>query len=132
MNFTGCIECGSLVIENEALHLCASCNHARRKAEKDEIRNAGKKRKVIAEVSEKMKGKLKTYKELRKEYLAKNPFCKARLQDCTGHAKHVHHLSGRGSKLNAEETFMAVCFNCHRILHDKLSATERREKGLMI
>ena len=132
MNFTCCIECGSLVIENEALRLCASCSHARRKAEKDELKKVGKRRKPIVKVSEKMKGKLKTYRELRKEYLSKHQYCFANLPGCSKKATQCHHLGGRGTKLNASDTFMAVCFNCHRILHDKLSATERREKGLMI
>jgi len=117
---------------NEQVDFCASHLHAIRKSDRDELKNAGKKRKTIAKVSEKMKGKLKTYKQLRKEYLSTHPYCFANLPGCTKIATQCHHLGGRGTKLNAADTFMAVCFNCHRILHDKLSATERREKGLMI
>ena len=132
MNFIGCIECGSLVIENEALHLCASCSHARRKSDRDELKNAGEKRKTIAKVSEKMKGKLKTYKQLRQEYLSTHPYCFANLPGCTKTATTVHHLGGRGTKLNAVDTFIALCMSCHRTTHDKLSAAERRNKRLLL
>lgn len=119
-------------VENKDTGLCARHGAEMRKAERDEIKNAGKKRKQIAKFSEKMKGQLKTYKELRKEYLEKHKYCFANLEGCTKKATQVHHLSSRGSKLNQEETFMAVCFNCHSRLHSKLSATERRDRGLMI
>lgn len=122
-----CSYCGGSPIEHDGL--CASCNAQVRK----EARMAAKPKRVyrIPKISAKVIVETKTYKQLRKEYLAKHPFCRAKLQGCTTKATQVHHISGRGSKLNREETFMAVCFSCHKLLHDKLSATERREKGLL-
>lgn len=119
-------------VENRDTMMCAAHSWGLRKGERDEAKYREKKFKAIKKVSEKMKIKLKTYKELRKEYLLTHPYCFANLEGCTKKATQVHHLGGRGTKLNAVETFMACCFNCHSRLHSKLSATERREKGLMI
>lgn len=110
---------------------CATHNHAIRKAEREALKPS-KIKKTLQKFSEKMKVKLKTYRELRKEYLIGHPLCLAKLAGCTKKAVDVHHLSGRGSKLNVEETFLAVCRNCHDVLHNKLSATERRNKKLML
>lgn len=119
-------------VENKDTGLCARHGAEMRKAERDELKNAGKKRKQIAKFSEKMKGQLKTYKELRKEYLEKHPHCFANLPGCRKRSVDVHHLGGRGSKLNKEETWIAVCRPCHDVITNKLSATERRDRGLMI
>lgn len=117
-------------VENKETSLCARHGAEMRKAERDEIKNAGKQRKKIAKFSEKMKGQLNTYKELRKEYLSTHPYCFANLPGCTKKATTVHHLGGRGTKLNAVDTFMALCLNCHQVVHQKLSARKARELGL--
>lgn len=110
---------------------CGSHNTYLRKIEK-ELSKPKKQVKRIAKFSEKMKGKLKAYRELNKEYLASHPYCLANLPGCTKKATQVHHLGGRGSKLNAVDTFMALCDPCHKTIHNKLSATERRNKKLML
>lgn len=122
-----CSYCGGSPVEYEGL--CASCRSQIRK----EARMAAKPRKVyrIPKMSAKAIVETKTYKQLRKEYLAKHQYCRAALDGCTKQAVEIHHLSKRGSKLNAEDTFMAVCRNCHHLIETKLSARERREKGLL-
>lgn len=119
-------------VENRDTMMCATHSWGLRKGERDEAKYREKKFKAIKKVSEKMKIKLKTYRELRKEYLEKHPYCFANLPGCTKKAVDVHHLGRRGSNLNAEETFMAVCRSCHDYLHSRMSAVERRNKNLMI
>ena len=132
MNFTGCIECGSLVIENEALRLCASCSHARRKAEKDELKKVGKRRKPIVKVSEKKQEKLKPYAVLRRNYLKENPVCELHLQGCTGNSEEIHHISKDESNFLNIKTWKATCRPCHDRCERILSAVKRRELGLLI
>jgi len=132
MNFTGCIECGSLVIENEALHLCASCSHARRKSDRDELKNAGKKRKVIQKVSEKKQEKLKPYAILRRNYLKENPVCEANLIGCEGNSVEIHHCHTSEAYFLKAQTWKAVCRFCHSQIETKLSAFVRRKLGLLV
>ena len=55
------------------------------------------------------------YRSIRAEYLTKNPKCKV----CHGDASQIHHKAGRvGDKLNDTKDFLAVCFCCHRKIHD--------------
>ena len=125
-----CIYCDSTKVENQDTGICASCASIIRKEERKPKLKKWMPKSVKA-FSKKMIAELKTYSQLRKEHLANHKFCRANLQGCTKKATQVHHLSGRGSNLNREETFMSVCFNCHQLLHNKLSAKERREKGLL-
>lgn len=109
---------------------CGSCNTANRKSAKAAIKV--KKKYFIPKQSEKMKGALKEYSVKRKEHLKKYPNCQAKLLECEKIAVDVHHVEGRtGDNLNKEESFMSVCRHCHTIIHDKLSAETRREKGLL-
>ena len=126
-----CIYCDSPKVENQDTGICASCSALIRKEERAALKLKTKWTQRIKAFSKKRIVELKTYSQLRKEHLTKHKFCRANLQGCTKKATQVHHLSGRGSNLNREETFMSVCFNCHQLLHNKLSAKERREKGLL-
>lgn len=107
--------------------LCASCNHAHRKAE----RNAAKEKPIyiIPKVSEKQVKKNKLYTKQRREHLIKHPHCQLRLQGCTRIAVEVHHSEGRGENTNKVESFMSACQNCHSIVHAKLSAAQARDAG---
>ena len=117
---------------NEQVDFCASHLHAMRKAEKDEIRNAGKKRKAIAKVSEKKQEKLKPYAVLRRNYLKENPVCELHLQGCTGNSEEIHHISKDESNFLNIKTWKATCRPCHDRCERILSAVKRRELGLLI
>ena len=56
------------------------------------------------------------YRSIRVEYLQKHPKCKV----CHRRpASQIHHKAGRvGDKLNDIKDFLAVCFCCHRKIHD--------------
>lgn len=116
-------------VENKTTGLCASCGHAKRKEE----RVASKEKKVykIRKVSKKHAKELKTYSQVREEYLKRHPFCEIRLLGCTSRATDIHHVGKRGLNLSDPSTFKAACRSCHTILETKLSAAERREKGLL-
>lgn len=96
---------------------------------KNPLKRTGKIRKVSKKLS-----KMKTiYGHLRNAFMERNPFCEARLPECTIEAVDCHHRAGReGEKLIDETNFLAVCRSCHSLIHDKLSATEAREKGLRV
>ena len=87
---------------------------------------------LIAKVSSKRKVENKAYLTLRKVYLETHTLCKAQLDGCTGHATEIHHLNDRnGERLNDVRYFMPICRNCHTQIHDKLSAQEARQLGLL-
>jgi len=95
------------------------------------IEESKKKREYqLPKVSEKQAKKNSLYSKQRKEHLAKFPHCQLRLQGCTHVAFEVHHQSGRGENTNKMESFMSACPECHKQLHDILSAKEARELGL--
>lgn len=109
---------------------CATHNAMFRKEKKDAM-----KVKVvhpIRKISKKQAKELETYTILRTGYLKSHYYCEAKLQGCTHKAVDIHHTGGReGEKLTDISKFLAVCRECHSLLHDKLSAKERREKGLL-
>lgn len=113
------------------LPFCATHAHQFRKEAKD-----AKKVKVVKtvrKVSEKRANEEKAYQVVRAGFLATHYYCAAKLEGCTYKATDVHHSSGReGKKLTDVTKFIAVCRNCHSLLHDKLSAAERRDKNLLI
>lgn len=76
-------------------------------------------RKPIRTVSKKRAKENKKYTTLRKQFLEDHPVCEARLEGCSGIADQVHHRRGKisGNFLDAS-TFLAICFNCHRIIED--------------
>jgi len=132
MNFTGCIECGSLVIENEALHLCASCAGEQRKQDRQAKKNALKRPAKIAKMSEKKAGKILPYAILRRKFLDENPVCEMFLPGCDGDSAEVHHKSVSELDYLEVSTWMAVCRNCHSACETQLSAIERRKRGFLI
>ena len=88
---------------------------------------------MIRKVSKKLM-KLKTiYGHLRNEFMENHPYCEARLPECKIQSQDLHHRAGRsGQRLIDESNFMAVCRSCHSFLHDKMSASEARERGLRV
>lgn len=56
------------------------------------------------------------YTKVRIQHLLKNPMCKVCQRSPSSQ---IHHMAGRvGDKLNDVKDFLAVCFNCHRRIHD--------------
>lgn len=73
----------------------------------------------IKSVSSKKKKLNKMYSIARKEFLKepKNFYCKAALPGCTGKDKStltIHHMKGRGKYMLDKNTWVTLCFNCHR------------------
>jgi len=126
-----CRVCGGRPVENHCIGLCASCAHAQRKAE----RQASKVKVVtpVRKVSKKMAKDLQDYGILRLQYLQMHPACEVRLPGiCDGQATTVHHCAKRGVNLLRADTFKSACMSCHEYIETKMSAEERREKGLLI
>ncbi len=76
--------------------------------------------------------RLKVYKPLNKQFLAENKKCQARLEGCEDKSNQVHHKRGQGKYMNDVSTFLAVCQNCHDIIHNKMSMDEAVKRGLRI
>jgi hypothetical protein len=64
---------------------------------------------------------------LRDAFLLKNPICQC-CKVCE--ATEVHHKRGRGRFLLATETYMSVCWACHKLIHDNPAWATK--KGYMI
>ena len=77
-------------------------------------------------VSDKRKVLNKEYYEARKEYFTTHPNCEV----CGAQATDIHHKSKRGKNLSSQQTFMAVCRNCHTRIHD--NPAWARELGYLI
>ena len=107
---------------------CASHNRQERRAETDALKQ--KKVYRIPKQSDKRKVEDKQYAKLRREYLKEHPECQIKLFGCTYVATEIHHLESRGIRLNKVESWLSSCPECHKFLHDKLSAKEARDLGL--
>lgn len=109
---------------------CGSCNHAKRKAE----RNALKDKKVyrLPKATAKRKEENKAYTPLRKKYLEDHPKCEIKLIGCTGKATQIHHCSTSHKDFLNIKTWKSGCSNCHNTIERVLSADERRKKKLLI
>lgn len=110
---------------------CATHGHLIRKQERERL----KVRVVqpIRKVSVKQAKQNQDYGVLSRQYKAEHPECEVRIEGvCDGMTTDVHHRAGRRSNLLDASTFIAVCRSCHTYIHDKMSAEERREKGLLI
>lgn len=79
--------------------------------------------KFVRPVSMSQSKRLQEYNKRRRSFLAKpeNSLCRV----CTDSskvrprkAKFIHHIKGRGKYLLDETTFLPVCFQCHRYIHD--------------
>jgi hypothetical protein len=105
-----CIKCGSDRVENKDLKLCASCNAARRKAERQ-----ANKVKVVQpanKVSPKRAGQIAEYVKLKREYIALYPVCE--VPECDLKAVEIHHQRGKeGERLTDVNYFMSVCRKHH-------------------
>jgi len=120
-----CVECGSDRVENKELMLCATCNHARRKADRAKPKVV----KPVNKVSEKRAVQNAEYMKLRNEYLALYPMCE--VEDCDQRSQDVHHQRGKeGERLLDTNFFMAVCRN-HHIYYTEHSK-EAIEKGISV
>jgi hypothetical protein len=121
--------CGN-ISENKDTGKCASCAHAERRAEKQAL-----KVKVVTpvkKISAKRKEENKEYTPLKKQFLIDNPECQIKLIGCTKVAVDVHHCAKRGINFLNVKTWKSGCRWCHDIVETKLSAEERRERGLLI
>lgn len=67
--------------------------------------------KALNRVSKKLKAELDVYSKLRVQFLARHPLC-----EICGNVppNQIHHKARRGPNLNRTETWMALCFDCHR------------------
>ena len=83
--------------------------------------------KSLQPMSDKMKIRLNLYHNLRKEYLLKHPKCEA--CECE-EATQIHHKARRGANLNKTQTWMAVCFGCHRKIEE--NGRWARQKGYLL
>lgn len=110
---------------------CASHNASIRKAERQ-----SKKVQVVVpvkKISAKMAKDLQDYGVMKRIYLQGHPECEVRIKDvCDGQSNQIHHAAKRGENLLKPETFIAVCQSCHTFIETKMSAEERRDKGLLI
>jgi len=124
---------------------CATHNRIVRKQLTDSRKQAEKRKMLLSKpkkiyakpnkVSEKRKVLNEEYSVLRERFLIENPNCKVQLVGCLVNSVEVHHKASGSNKvanLNNVATWLPVCSHCHRILHDKLSAMEAREKGLKL
>ena len=106
---------------------CASCNHARRKAEREAAKE--KKRVPIRKVSPKRAEQNREYLKLRKEYLALYPVCE--IEDCNLKAVDIHHQRGKeGARLLDTNFFFAVCRGHHTYFTEH--SKEAIEKGVSL
>lgn len=84
-------------------------------------------------VSKKRAKELKVYNKEREQFLIDKPYCGAKLPGCLSVATDIHHLfsgKNRGEHFLDTETWMGVCRNCHRVIHDELSEEDAKELGL--
>jgi len=126
-----CSNCETRKIENPDTGLCATCGHMRRKA----FRNASKEKKkpkAPKKVSVHMSQQLRVYIPLRDQHLEEHPDCQVKLVGCTNRNNTVHHTAKRGKNLTNKATFLTACDYCHPFIESRMSAKERREKGLLI
>lgn len=111
-NFTICVECGNGNVENTSLMLCASCAHARRKADRTKVKVV----KPVKKVTEKRSKQNQDYARLRDQYLEAYPACE--VVECNNRSNQIHHINGReGDKLTDTNFFLAVCPDCHTKIH---------------
>lgn len=74
-----------------------------------------KARSPLSSISPKMKTNLRAYSALRKAYLESHPMCEIYPDQI---ATDIHHTKGRGKYLLDTATWMAVCRDAHRKIHD--------------
>lgn len=98
------------------------------KPEKLKVQETPKKRYPIAKVSAKRKAQEIIYKVERKKFLKDRVFCQVKRPECLGKASEVHHTfdgADRDKYFLDKTTWLGVCRNCHRWIHDfPLAATK--------
>ena len=70
------------------------------------------------------------YSVSRQQFLARNPFCNARLDGCTANATDIHHKAGRSKNYLDVLTWLPVCRTCHQWI--ELHPLEAKKMGLSI
>jgi hypothetical protein len=98
----------------------------------ESIREEKPKVKGIRKVSPKRAKEATEYTAKKKKFLKDNPYCQAKLLGCSKGSIDLHHAGMRGKNYLNEETFLAVCRNCHNLIHNVLSAKEARDLKLKI
>jgi hypothetical protein len=98
--------------------------------------NADKKQKVYKPIAQRSSKRIKEDKEyslLRMKYLTTHPLCEAKIPNvCKVHSTDVHHThsgSDRSTSYLKDDTWKAVCRNCHNWIHNH--PKESRELGLL-
>lgn len=77
--------------------------------------------KLIKQRSAKRAKDDRVYLKLRSEYLENNPYCQAKLSNCTYTATEIHHKhagADRNKYYLITLTWMGVCRNCHNEIHN--------------
>jgi hypothetical protein len=103
------------------LHLSCRCRKcaSQKIVKRTRLRRASKVRRT----------QLTKYSELRLAYLREHLFCE--VGNCKNMSTQVHHLAGRqGKRLLDFNNCLAVCFDCHRQIHDH--PRWAREQGYLI
>ena len=80
--------------------------------------------------SEKRKIDDAKYAVRRRKFLNLNPWCRANIAGCTGHATDVHHTRGRAGSLLLDERFwIPACRRCHDWIRSNV--IEARSRALL-
>jgi hypothetical protein len=119
--------CGNFVM-NKNTTMCASCAQAARKAAKVKVKVVT----PVKKVSPQMAKKLAEYNVKRDKHLKDNPDCQIKLIGCQVEGVEVHHCEPRATGLLNAGGFKTTCRHCHNLIHNALSASERRLKQLLI
>ena len=110
------------------LWICATHNHERRKALKDE-----QKVKIvnpIRKMSPKKAKEVPQYSKLKKEFLEEKMICELNMTGCFKLATQIHHCSKSDKNFLNKETWKRSCAWCHPLVED-MPAEERRGLGLL-
>lgn len=70
------------------------------------------------------------YSVARKQFLTSRPYCYAALEGCSKHSTDVHHKAGRNRQYLNQDTWLAVCRNCHQWI--ELNPAKAKELGFSI
>src|ERR1043166_9151816 len=100
-----CMDCGGSPIES--FGRCASCNAARRKAERQPTKVQVLK--PIKKVSERMAEDLKKYPKLKKNFLLHKMECEFKFPGCLNLASQIHHCSISAKNFLNTDTWMSSC-----------------------
>jgi len=87
---------------------------------------------TLRKISKKHSIELSDYQELHKKWFEDplNQCCNLRVANCTFNKQlTVHHIKGRGPYLLDTTTWITLCMNCHRWVHD--NHNEAKKLGLL-